>query len=65
MVANMTPQEWLRYQGCNRKYPFYTEKDANKAARDLARKHNKTFHSYTCRYCGCWHVGKDKGKKYD
>jgi len=61
MVAQMTSQEWLRYQGCNRKYPFHDEKSAKKAARDLERKTGYKFNVYTCTYCGCWHTGKDKG----
>lgn len=48
-------------QSCYRKARYHTEKVAEKMRKQLQRmKGEERLHSYSCEFCGGWHVGHMK-----
>lgn len=59
--------ELLRQRGCVRKTKFATEEGATLAMETMRRtqgkKHTKKLNTYHCRFCHCWHVGRNRFQK--
>lgn len=59
--------EMLRQKGCSGKNKFATEAGAQLAVDTMrktqGKKRTKLLNTYHCRFCGCWHVGKNRFQK--
>jgi len=61
-MAGYTERDW----SCLRKRRYEKVEDAAIEADRLneSPKHFGHFHVYFCKWCGNWHVGREKGKRY-
>jgi len=45
---------------CGNKRKYFDKKESSKACVEMELKHGYPFSPYQCRFCGFWHVGRER-----
>jgi hypothetical protein len=56
IIASLSERAHFLFDGKEKRK--YSKLGSKKAAKSMAKKHNKIFDYYLCIKCGSWHIGK-------